>query len=169
MANYTALDSYSMFMPPSDNLLFRSYAPQNMKYADDDYSPAPIPVQPSPAPSSPEVVGSESPNEADAYSPNFFNYSPQAQPVPSAQSKMKSNPVKDDDWHKKGAVAPSPVSESPSSPEESPQSNYEIESASPDSPSESQAESPSPSESKQIIADHSASPAMSQMYSMRRK
>jgi hypothetical protein len=78
MAHYIALEQYSVFTPPSNQLFAAQQPVQN--------APAePIAVQESPEAAAPIVVGSAS--------PNYGNYG--------------SNPVKPDDFHKFGETNPS--------------------------------------------------------------
>jgi hypothetical protein len=64
MANYTALEAYALFTPPSEHLLFPTHVPLQLQAASPievsapvSESPNTVPVQPSPSPSSPEEAG----------------------------------------------------------------------------------------------------------------
>ena len=134
MANYTALDSYSVFTPPK-NQFFAS-----------NVDPTPIPVQPSPAPSSAGEVGSQSDYVMDSVGVSAD---------PSYDHYLKSKPIRDDDFQKMGATSES--------------SSYGYYSGSPNpDPQPPQPFIPR-SVSESQIESHSATPALSQMYAMKRK
>jgi len=90
MANYKSLEAYSVFTPPSDQVLFPSYIPTHLE------KKLAVEVQSSPSKTHPDQVGSvqqipvRSNWESKSVNPKYYQ-------------ELRSHPIRPDDFHHYGS------------------------------------------------------------------